>query len=166
MRSPGLAANGFYTLCSNDNRMKQWNITLKLLWENLQDSGWCVLQIRWQYREKPVVMLSCSWAAPVAACFLCHPVPKGSPHPSASKSPSPTWLTLQQCIEGTWGRQVGGYGDIILARGLYLDMHWAVCITSETAHLASREGHICQAAKAVIPENQGVALSNRNIRLL
>lgn len=79
---------------------------------------------------------------------------------------APTWLTLQQCIEGTWGRQVGGYGDIILAWGLYLDVHWTVCITSETAHLASREGHICQAAKAVIPENQGVALNNRNITML
>lgn len=67
----------------------------------------------------------------------------------------PAWLTLQQCIEGTWGRQVGGYSDVILAGGLYLDMHWAVCVTSKTAHLASREGHICQAAKAVVPETNG-----------
>lgn len=46
-------------------------------------------------------------------------------------------------------------------------MHRAVCITSETAHLASREGHIGQATKAVVPENQGgVALSDRNIMVL
>lgn len=107
-------------------------------------------------------MLSCSWAAAAAACVVCHPLSKGSPHPTASKSSSPhapTWLTLQQHVEGTRSRQVGGYGDVILAGGLYLDVHRAVCITSETAHLASREGHVCQAAKAVVPENQGVALS-------
>lgn len=90
----------------------------------------------------------------------------GLPTPLPQCPQAPTWLTLQQCIEGTWGRQVGGYGDIILAGGLYLDMHWAVCITSKTAHLASREGHIRQAAKAVVPENQRVALSNRNIMVL
>lgn len=88
---------------------------------------------------------------------------RGLPTPRSPRPQPPTWLTLQQCIEGTWGRQVGGYGDIILAGCLYPDMHWAVCITSETAHLASREGHIGQAPKAVVPEIQGVALSNRNI---
>ena len=90
----------------------------------------------------------------------------GLPTPLSPSPQSPGWLTLQQCIEGTWGRQVGGYGDVVLAGGLHLDMHWAVCVTSETAHLAGREGHICQAAKAVIPENQGVALSNRDIMVL
>ena len=87
----------------------------------------------------------------------------GLPTPRSPSPQAPGWLTLQQRIEGTGGRQVGGYGDVVLAGGLHLDVHRTVCITSETAHLAGWEGHICQAAKAVIPENQGVVLSNRDI---
>lgn len=33
-------------------------------------------------------------------------------------------------------------------------MHGAVCVAAEAAHLASREGHVGQAAKAVVPERE------------
>lgn len=45
-------------------------------------------------------------------------------------------------------------------------MHGAVCITSEAAHLASREGHICQATKTIVPGNQKAEPINRNMIVL
>lgn len=57
MRASGLAASGLSTPCSHDDGMRQGTVTLRLLGENIQDSGWCVLHIRMQHREKPVVML-------------------------------------------------------------------------------------------------------------
>ena len=53
-----LAASEFSTLCSDDNGKRQWTTTLKLLEETIQDSIWCVLHIRWQFRDKPAVKSS------------------------------------------------------------------------------------------------------------
>jgi len=63
-------------------------------------------------------------------------------------------LTLEQSVEGTRCRQIGCYRNIILAGGFHLDMHGAVGIAAEAAHLASRESHVGQAAKAVVPERE------------
>lgn len=63
-------------------------------------------------------------------------------------------LTLEQGVEGSRCRQIGCYRHIILAGGFHLDMHGAVGIAAEAAHLASREGDVGQATKAVIPERE------------
>lgn len=65
-------------------------------------------------------------------------------------------LTLEQGVEGPWSWQIGCDCNIILAGGFHLDMHGAVGIAAEAAHLASREGHVGQAAKAVISERENV----------
>lgn len=63
-------------------------------------------------------------------------------------------LTLEQGVEGSRRRQIGCYCNIILAGGFHLDVHGAVGVAAEAAHLASGEGDVGQATKAVVPERE------------
>lgn len=63
-------------------------------------------------------------------------------------------LTLEQGVEGSRRRQIGCYCNIILAGGFHLDVHGAVGVAAEAAHLASGEGDVGQATEAVVPERE------------
>lgn len=64
------------------------------------------------------------------------------------------WLTLEQGVEGSRCWQISCYCNIILAGSFHLDVHRAVSVAAEAAHLASGESDVGQAAKAVVPERE------------